>query len=93
MPSWIEVTAQASAVRNSIVSGEGWSEDIWAKFAELGITGLALPADSGGFGGILMNALALTVFPLEPAWICNKASDAATACIDCRGRPHGRARP
>jgi alkylation response protein AidB-like acyl-CoA dehydrogenase len=38
---------------------KGWSEDIWAKFAELGITGLPLPADSGGFGGGAVDLMAI----------------------------------
>ena len=37
--------------RKKIVSGRGWSEQVWAKLAELGLTGLPLPAEHGGFGG------------------------------------------
>jgi alkylation response protein AidB-like acyl-CoA dehydrogenase len=29
----------------------GWSEKIWATFAEMGLTALPLPAEYGGFGG------------------------------------------
>ena len=34
--------------RRKIVAGEGWSRDIWAKFAEMGLTGIRLadPQDS-----------------------------------------------
>jgi len=37
--------------RKKIVAGEGWSPALWAKFAELGLTGLPLSPDYGGFGG------------------------------------------
>ena len=32
-------------------SREGWSREVWAKLAELGVLGLALPAETGGLGG------------------------------------------
>jgi alkylation response protein AidB-like acyl-CoA dehydrogenase len=34
-----------------VASGEGWSPQVWRTFAEMGLTGLAFPADHGGFGG------------------------------------------
>ncbi len=37
--------------RKKIIAGEGWSAAIWAKFAEVGLTGLPLSPDYGGFGG------------------------------------------
>ena len=37
--------------RKKIISGEGWSPQVWATFAEMGLTGLPLPAEHGGFGG------------------------------------------
>lgn len=38
--------------RKSIVaSKEGWSRDVWAKLAEIGLLGLPFPAEQGGFGG------------------------------------------
>jgi len=37
--------------RKKIIAGEGWSAAIWAKFAEMGLTGLPLSPDYGGFGG------------------------------------------
>lgn len=37
--------------RKKIIAGEGWSEEVWAKLAEMGITGLPLSPDYGGFGG------------------------------------------
>jgi alkylation response protein AidB-like acyl-CoA dehydrogenase len=38
-------------VRKKIVSGEGWSAQAWAQFAEMGLMGLPLSTDHGGFGG------------------------------------------
>ena len=37
--------------RKKIVAGAGWSAEAWAQFAEMGLTGLAVPAEQGGFGG------------------------------------------
>jgi len=37
--------------RKKIIAGEGWSPQVWATFAEMGLTGLPLPAEYGGFGG------------------------------------------
>jgi alkylation response protein AidB-like acyl-CoA dehydrogenase len=37
--------------RRVVASAEGWSRDVWAKLAGLGVLGLALPAEHGGFGG------------------------------------------
>ena len=37
--------------RKRIVSGEGWSAEAWAQLAEMGLMGLVLPAEHGGFGG------------------------------------------
>jgi len=37
--------------RRKIIAGEGWSPQVWATFAQMGLTGLPLPADHGGFGG------------------------------------------
>ena len=37
--------------RKKIIDGEGWSPQVWARFAEMGLTGLPLPAEHGGFGG------------------------------------------
>jgi len=32
-------------------SPEGWSKEIWAQYAELGLLGLPFAEDEGGFGG------------------------------------------
>jgi len=37
--------------RKKIVAGDGWSAQAWAQFSQLGLTGLPLGADHGGFGG------------------------------------------
>ena len=34
-----------------VASAEGYSEPVWATFAEMGLTSLPFPADDGGFGG------------------------------------------
>jgi alkylation response protein AidB-like acyl-CoA dehydrogenase len=39
------------ARRKIVASDAGWSERVWTTFAEMGLTGLPLPADYGGFGG------------------------------------------
>jgi alkylation response protein AidB-like acyl-CoA dehydrogenase len=37
--------------RKKIVQAEGWSPAVWNSFAQMGLTGLPIPADHGGFGG------------------------------------------
>ena len=39
------------ARRKIIASEAGWSEAAWSTFAEMGLLGLAVPAEHGGFGG------------------------------------------
>ena len=39
------------ARRKILAAPEGWSSRAWATFADMGLTGLPLPADYGGFGG------------------------------------------
>ena len=39
------------ARRRILASPEGWSPQVWSTFAQMGLTGLPLPADCGGFGG------------------------------------------
>jgi pimeloyl-CoA dehydrogenase small subunit len=52
-------------------SPEGWSSDMWSRFAELGLLGLPFSEDDGGFGGgsveimIIMESLG-RVLALEP---------------------------
>ena len=37
--------------RKLVASDQGWSAQVWAQLAELGVTGIPFPADYGGFGG------------------------------------------
>ena len=37
--------------RKKIVAGQGWSPEAWAQLAQLGLTGLPVSAEHGGFGG------------------------------------------
>jgi alkylation response protein AidB-like acyl-CoA dehydrogenase len=37
--------------RKIVSSAQGWSPEIWATLAQMGVTGLPLPAEFGGFGG------------------------------------------
>ncbi|MDW8469682.1 MAG: acyl-CoA dehydrogenase [Burkholderiales bacterium] len=39
------------ARKKIVASPEGWSEVVWRQLAELGLTGLPIPAEYGGFGG------------------------------------------
>ena len=39
------------ARKKILATPEGWSERVWATFAEMGLTGLPLSPDHGGFGG------------------------------------------
>jgi len=46
--------------RKSIVASEaGYSEDAWRTFAEMGLLGLPLPQDHGGFGGGALDLMAV----------------------------------
>ena len=46
------------AVRTKIVaSADGWRRDVWKTMAELGLLGLPLPAEFGGFGGGAVDAM------------------------------------
>src|SRR5262245_17457205 len=76
------------ARKKIIASPEGWSERVWSTFAEMGLTGLPLSTDYGGFGGgavDLMSVMeafgeALVVEPYLPtllaACVIAKAGDA-----------------
>ena len=47
------------ARRRIIASDEGWSREVWAKIAELGLLALPLPTQYGGFGGRAIDLLAV----------------------------------
>lgn len=54
---------------------DGWSREVWAQFAELGLLGLPFPEDAGGFGGgpvevgIVMEAFGRALV-VEPYFAC-----------------------
>src|ERR1700750_2441749 len=39
------------ARRKIVASDAGWSAEIWSTFAELGLLGLGVPSEHGGYGG------------------------------------------
>src|SRR3989449_7410366 len=43
--------------RRKIVAGQGWSAEAWAQFAEMGLTGLPISAEHGGFGGAAVDLM------------------------------------
>lgn len=63
--------------RALIASPEGFSREIWRQFAEMGLLGIPLPAEQGGFGGGAVDLIgvmqsigrALIVEPLLPTAI------------------------
>jgi alkylation response protein AidB-like acyl-CoA dehydrogenase len=80
--------------RKKILHGEGWSPRVWATFAEMGLTGLPVSAEQGGFGGGAVDLMgvmeafgeALVVEPYLPTVIAARAigrgaSDAKKAAI------------
>ena len=62
-----------------LATQEGWSERVWATFAEMGLTGLVLSTDYGGFGGGAVDAMsvveafgeALVVEPYAPTLLAS----------------------
>jgi len=40
-----------------VASPRGWSEEVWAKLAELGLLGLPFPAEHDGFGGTAVDVM------------------------------------
>jgi alkylation response protein AidB-like acyl-CoA dehydrogenase len=40
-----------------VASPRGWSEEVWATLAEMGLLGLLLPAEHDGFGGTAVDAM------------------------------------
>jgi alkylation response protein AidB-like acyl-CoA dehydrogenase len=67
--------------RKKIVAGEGWSAPAWKQFVEMGLTGLPLGADHGGFGGGAVDLMgvmeafgeALVVEPYVPLVLAARA--------------------
>src|SRR5262245_971214 len=62
------------ARKKIVASKDGYSAEIWAKFAEMGLTALPLPSEYGGFGGGAVDLMgvmeafgeSLVVEPLVP---------------------------
>jgi alkylation response protein AidB-like acyl-CoA dehydrogenase len=67
--------------RKKIVAGDGWSADAWAQFAQMGLTGLPVGAEHGGFGGGAVDLMgvmeafgeALVVEPYVPLVLAARA--------------------
>jgi hypothetical protein len=72
--------------RRKIVSGEGWSADAWKQFVEMGLTGLPVGADHGGFGGGAVDLMgvmeafgeALVLEPYVPLVLAARAIERGT---------------
>ena len=47
------------ARRAIVASPQGWSRQVWQTMADMGLFGLTLPAEHGGFGGGAVDAMAL----------------------------------
>jgi alkylation response protein AidB-like acyl-CoA dehydrogenase len=43
--------------REILRSPEGWSRAVWAQLAEMGLLGMAIPAEHGGFGGSMVDTM------------------------------------
>jgi alkylation response protein AidB-like acyl-CoA dehydrogenase len=80
--------------RRIVASEAGWSAEAWATLAEMGVTGLPLPAEYGGFGGGAVDLMgvmeafgeALVVEPYLPTvlaarLIARAGSDAQKAAL------------
>ena len=79
-----------------VASKEGWSAKAWAQFAEMGLTGLPLSTDYGGFGGGAVDLMgvmeafgeALVVEPYLPTVLAakiisrSKKSDVLSAVVE-----------
>ena len=67
--------------RKRIVGGEGWSAEAWKQFVEMGLTGLPVGAEHGGFGGGAVDLMgvmeafgdALVVEPYVPLVLAARA--------------------
>jgi alkylation response protein AidB-like acyl-CoA dehydrogenase len=78
--------------RKRIVAGEGWSADAWAQFSEIGITGLPVGAEHGGFGGGAVDLMgvmeafgeALVVEPYLPLVLAARAIERGASAAQKR---------
>jgi alkylation response protein AidB-like acyl-CoA dehydrogenase len=48
---YLQKDYEFEARKKILATPQGWSERVWATFAEMGLTGLPLSPDYGGFGG------------------------------------------
>ena len=53
-----EVITDFEARKKIVASEAGYSEDVWRTFAEMGLLGLPVPQDYGGFGGGAIDLMA-----------------------------------
>ncbi|MEW5862164.1 MAG: acyl-CoA dehydrogenase family protein [Pseudomonadota bacterium] len=68
-----------------VASREGWSEAVWRQLAEMGLTGLPIPAEYGGFGGGAVDMMgvleaageALLVEPYVPTMVAARLVERA----------------
>ena len=56
---FVERDYDFAARRRIVASAEGWSRAVWRTMAELGLLGLPLPAEFGGFGGGAVDTMAV----------------------------------
>jgi len=54
---FVERDYDFDARRKIVASGEGFSRDAWKTMADLGLAGLLLPVETGGFGGGAVDAM------------------------------------
>ena len=57
-----------------VASPTGWSETVWAAFAEMGLLGVPFPEEHGGFGGTAVDVMLVMeamgeALVVEPYWV------------------------
>src|SRR5882672_6314840 len=57
-----------------VASPTGWSEMVWASFAEMGLLGVPFPEEHGGFGGTAVDVMLVMEaigegLVVEPYWV------------------------
>src|SRR5260370_29697056 len=57
-----------------VASPTGWSETVWAAFAEMGLLGVPFPEEHGGFGGTAVDVMLVMeaigeALVLQPYWV------------------------
>jgi alkylation response protein AidB-like acyl-CoA dehydrogenase len=56
---FVEKEYNFDARRKIVSSKEGWSSSVWSGLADIGLLGLAVPTDAGGFGGGAIDLLSV----------------------------------